>query len=155
MFCSSDGIGTSHSISRGVEYLNLESGVTVVVLRDRIRAARRFSFSAASPEIQEIKATIQIQALQLHKHNTIHRHLKNFVVMKLLNCSTNKAVDGYHPIENDNKSRLREQRMILEEKRVCLREMNTRRLEAILDLLDTRTKARAMLKQKRTDKLPG
>ena len=74
--------------------------------------------------------------------------------MKLLNCSTNKAVDGYHPIENDNKSRLREQRRILEEKRVCL-EMNMRRLEAILDLLDTRTKARAMLKQKRTDKLPG
>ena len=67
MFCSSDGIGTSHSVSRGVEYLNLESGVTVVVFRDRIRAARRFSFSAASPEIQEIKATIQIQALlQLH-----------------------------------------------------------------------------------------
>ena len=93
MFCSSDGIGTSHSVSRGVEYLNLESGVTVVVFGDRIRAARRFSFSAASPEIQEIKATIQIQALQLHKHNTIHRHLKNFVVMKLLNCSTNKAVD--------------------------------------------------------------
>ena len=31
MFCSSDGIGTSHSVSRGVEYLNLESGVTVVV----------------------------------------------------------------------------------------------------------------------------
>ena len=53
MFCSSDGIGTSHSISisRGVEYLNLESGVTVVVFGDRIRAARRFSFSAASPEI--------------------------------------------------------------------------------------------------------
>ena len=43
--------GTSHSISRGVEYLNLESGVTVVVFGDRIRAARRFSFSAASPEI--------------------------------------------------------------------------------------------------------
>ena len=53
MFCSSDGIGTSHSVSRGVEYLNLESGVTVVlvVFGDRIRAARRFSFSAASPEI--------------------------------------------------------------------------------------------------------
>ena len=45
--------------------------------------------------------------------------------------------------------------MILEEKRVSLREMNTRRLEAILDFLDTRTEARAMLKQKRTDKLPG
>ena len=51
MFCSSDGIGTSLSISRGVEYLNLESGVTAVVFGDRIRAARRFSFSAASPEI--------------------------------------------------------------------------------------------------------
>ena len=49
MFCSSDGIGTSHSVSRGVEYL--KSGVTVVVFGDRIRAARRFFFSAASPEI--------------------------------------------------------------------------------------------------------
>ena len=49
MYCSSDGIGTSHSVSRGVEYLNFEWGV--VVFGDRIRAARRFSFSAASPEI--------------------------------------------------------------------------------------------------------
>ena len=39
MFCSSDGIGTSHFVSRGVEYLNLESGVTVVVFGDKISPA--------------------------------------------------------------------------------------------------------------------
>lgn len=83
---------------------------------------------------------------QIHHTNTGHRHC--IYINITLSVEIWRIGRGETPKLLNQQSfylravgKLREQRRILEEKRVCL-EMKMRRLEAILDLLDTSTKAR-------------